>query len=215
MVYEDYSPVCYTVALILGLTIVYLSYLFFMKLRRGPDYKGPGMEIPLKNLGVILVIVLMFLTFVVYGTVVMKYQRDLDIQIDLFTDLSGVVILPTSLYEPLERKITVMSGDATVSHVATEHGRGLRIEFNGQFSIEGHVKAFQEIERWEFSMPTEMNGNRQWILYEPEVPGDDYINAEIHLIRRHPIGSEDWLMVDGPLIPGWYTYEVDESFIAV
>ncbi len=197
------------------MAILALSYLFLKKYQQGVDYHGPGKRIPLKIVGVVLIAVLICQSVVVYGTIAMKYQRDLDLQIELVTVDSGVIIIPTSFYEPLEGTVRVVSGDAKISHVATEHGRGLRIEFDGRVRIEGSVMSFRAINDWEFSMPTERNGDHQWILYEPDVPGDDHVSAGIRLVRCHPIGSSNVLEIGGPITPGWNIYEVEESFIAV
>ncbi len=213
----DYSGELGLAAFILGLAIVVLSYMFIKKYQHGVDYHGPGKRIPFKVVGVILVAVLICQAVVVYGIIVTNYQRDLDLEIELVTNDSGSIIFPTSFYEPIERTVRVVSGDARVSHVDTEHGRGLRVEFDGRVKIEGSVMSFRAINDWEFSMPAvePEKGPHQWIHYDPDLPSDDYVNAKIRLVRRHPTGSTNELEVSGPLAPGWNIYMVEESGLSV
>ena len=119
-------------------------------------------------------------------------------------------MVPVSRYKPLESKLDVTLGEGSAKLSDAEHGRAIRVEFDGPVDVTGALMTLWRIDDWEFTMPT-TNGTDQWIYYESSNSENTRCNIQLRLTLRGPIGTTQVLELIGPLSPGWNVLVVKES----
>ncbi len=210
MVYVDYSPVCYTVAIIIALFTVGLILFYINKKRQGPDYSGRGKDMPNRVIGAFIVIMIVSNSIFISSIFITTHDRYLEYGLEITSDVDGVIVVPVSRYQPLESKLDVTMGDGNTKLLDTEHGRAIQVEFNGPVDVRGELMTLRSIDDWKFTMPT-TDSTHQWIYYESSISTNSSCFLELILTYRLSNGSSHMLELRGPLSPGWNIYKVMEG----
>jgi hypothetical protein len=118
----------------------------------------------------------------------------------------GVVYIPTSNNTELQEKIHVVSGDGRMSLVDTEHGRAIKLVFNGDVSLEGKIVTREWLFDWE---PTMLDENEDvWVMLDSPYTSNGTIEIDLMLANYNLPGHDELYYLRTPLRSGWELYDL-------
>ena len=118
----------------------------------------------------------------------------------------GVVWVPVSANTEMQDALRVTKGQGTIDLVETEHGRALRIEYEGNLTVRGSLEAYEYFDNWKLTMKSEEWDDRIWAGHDPAPgdAGDVAIEVEVWRDSLYSGAGED---LDTSLVDGWEHYE--------
>ncbi len=117
----------------------------------------------------------------------------------------GVVWVPVCSNSEMQDALRVTKGKGTIDLVETEHGLALRIEYEGNVTVRGHLESFEYFAVWQLTMKHAEWSEWVWAGYDPapgEV-GNVSIKIEVWWESLYSGVDEE---VNAYLVEGWDEY---------
>jgi hypothetical protein len=119
----------------------------------------------------------------------------------------GTVYLPVSNNTKLQEKVSIVSGDGRISLADTEHGRAIKLIFNGTVTIVGRIVTDKWLNDWE---PTMMDSKQDaWVKLDSPYIYNGTIVLDFKLENNNLPGHDAGYYLKSPLKSGWELYELD------
>ena len=123
-------------------------------------------------------------------------------------DKQGVMYIPVCVNEELQERLRVIEGDGTMSIVDTEHGRALRLEFEGEVTVRGQMIKDNRLNDWSWTMQTGSRDFEAWANLELENIENGTVEVRLGLITDIVPGHDGRIYLHDTLKEGWDIYPI-------